>query len=831
MENHWARTCRTAKHLVELYQKSLKNESKGAEANFAYEHKDDDNPDGPEDHNNATHLDVDDFLPLTGDLFTARFADCHFDELEFPALGGGTKQLDNQSKISWSELSLSHLDPRAKECELEVQRIIHLQGLANQLPDTFTDPKRVTKSHVPAANAPIKIDVPEGQNYTSNESRARLKRGRPLGSKDKNPRKKKGANNQDGHIVVNETPRESPEETLDMLVPEEPQVPENEEISINYNMSRKVWNRDKTDVDDTFAYNVALNAMFEKARRNSRHGAPWLKACVSCHVMLEARHREDQEPKSVDECMHRKDWPKWKDAMQTKLNSLTKREVFGPVVRTPEGVKPVGYKWVFVRKRNEKNEIVRYKARLVAQGFSQRPEIDYEETYSPVVDATTFRYLISLVIQEGIDMRLMDVVTAYLYGSLDTDIYMKLPEGLKLPESCKVSSREHCSIKLNKSLYGLKQSGRMWYNRLSEYLLKEGYKNDSICPCIFIKRSGPEYVIIAVYVDDLNIVGTPGELPRAIECLKRGFEMKDLGKTKFCLGLQIEHLKDGILVHQETYIEKVLKRFYMDKSHPLSTPMVVRSLDVEKDHFRPPTDDEDILGPEVPYLSVIGALMFLAGHTRPDISFSLNLLARYSSCPTKRHWNGVKQIFRYLQGTKDLGLYFSNPSKGSLYGFADAGYLSDPHTGRSQTGYVFTMGGTAILWRSTKQTMTATSSNHAEILAIHEASRECVWLRNVIQHIHGSCGIITDKELPTVLYEDNAACIAQLKERYIKGDRTKHILPKFFFTHDLQKSGDISVQQVRSCENLADLFTKSLPNSTFQRLVRDIGMRRLKELK
>ncbi|KAI3706445.1 hypothetical protein L6452_24194 [Arctium lappa] len=370
----------------------------------------------------------------------------------------------------------------------------------------------------------------------------------------------------------------------------------------------------------------------------------------------------------------------------------------------------------------------------------------------------------------------------------------------------------------------------MWYNRLSEYLLKEGYKNDSICPCIFIKRSGPEYVIIAVYVDDLNIIGTPGELPRAIEYLKKGFEMKDLGKTKFCLGLQIEHLKGGILVHQETYIE-VLKRFYMDKSHPMSTPMVVRSLDVEKDPFRPPTDNEDILDPEVPYPSAIGALMFLAGHTRPDISFSLNLLARYSSCPTKRHWNGIKQIFRYIQGTKDLGLYFANPSKTGLIGFADAGYLSDPHTGRSQTGYVFTVGGTTISWRSRKQTIAATSSNHAEILAIHEASRECVWLRNVIQHIRGSCGIILDKELPTVLYEDNAACIAQLKEGYIKGDETKHILPKFFFTHDLQKSGDISVQQVRSCENLADLFTKSLPNSTFQRLVHDIGMRRLKELK
>jgi len=125
---------------------------------------------------------------------------------------------------------------------------------------------------------------------------------------------------------------------------------------------------------------------------------------------------------------------------------------------------------------------------IVAQGFSQRLVIDYEETYSPVVDTATFRYLISLVVQEGIDMRLMDVVTTYLYGSLDTDIYMKLPTRFKLPKSCKSSSREYFSIKLNKSLYGLKQSGRMWYNRLSDYLLKEGYKNDSVCPYIFIKR-------------------------------------------------------------------------------------------------------------------------------------------------------------------------------------------------------------------------------------------------------------------------------------------------------------------------------------------------------
>ena len=186
-------------------------------------------------------------------------------------------------------------------------------------------------------------------------------------------------------------------------------------------------------------------------------------------------------------------------------------------------------------------------------------------------------------------------------------------------------------------------------------------------------------------------------------------------------------------------------------------------------------------------------LLIIQNH---EISISINLLVRYSSSPTRRHWNGVKHILRYLRG-----------------------YLSDPHNGRSQTGYLFTCGGTAISWRSVKQTIAATSSNHAELLALHEASRECVWLRSLIQHIQNTCGLSSGKLNTMTIYEDNTACIAQLKDGYIKGDRTKHISPKFFFTHDLQKNGDINIQQIRSCDNLADLFTKSLPSSTFNQLV------------
>jgi hypothetical protein len=164
----------------------------------------------------------------------------------------------------------------------------------------------------------------------------------------------------------------------------------------------------------------------------------------------------------------------------------------------------------------------------------------------------------------------------------------------------------------------------------------------------------------------------------------------------------------------------------MEKAHPLSTPMVVQSLDVKKDPLRPREDDEEILGPEEPYLSVIGALMYLANCTQPDIAFLVNLLARYSSTPTQRHWNGVKHVLHYLRGTTDMRLFYSKGSNSQLVEYADAGFLSDPHKDRSQTGYLFTCGNTIISWRSVKQTLVTTSSNHSKIIAIHEASQECI---------------------------------------------------------------------------------------------------------
>ena len=146
----------------------------------------------------------------------------------------------------------------------------------------------------------------------------------------------------------------------------------------------------------------------------------------------------------------------------------------------------------------------------------------------------------------------------------------------------------------------------------------------------------------------MNIIGIAEDIEEAMAYLKKEFEMKDLGKTKFYLGLQLEHLPKGIFVHQSTYTKRVHEKFNMGKCHPLKTPMVVRS---DKYPFRSKVDDEEVLGCEVPYLSSIGALMYLANYTRPNTAFVVNLLARYSAAPTKRHWVGMKTILRYLKGT------------------------------------------------------------------------------------------------------------------------------------------------------------------------------------
>jgi hypothetical protein len=258
----------------------------------------------------------------------------------------------------------------------------------------------------------------------------------------------------------------------------------------------------------------------------------------------------------------------------------------------------------------------------------------------------------------------MDVVTAYLYGSLDSDIYLKVSDGISMLNT-HANHNMYC-VKLVKSLYGLKQSGRMWYNQLKEFLLNKGYSNNDDCPCVFIRKFTTGFCIISVYMDDLNIIGHIKDIDEARGHLKTEFEVKYLGRIKFCLGLQLEHLPTGILIHQSVYVQKILKKFNMDKVYSARTHMIVHALEKDTDPFKLKEEGEEVLGQEYPYLSAIGALMYLANNMRPDIAFIVNCLARHNAAPTLHHWNGKDQYSK-------------------LIGYADIGYLSDPLNDRSQT--------------------------------------------------------------------------------------------------------------------------------------------------
>lgn len=306
--------------------------------------------------------------------------------------------------------------------------------------------------------------------------------------------------------------------------------------------------------------------------------------------------------------------------------------------------------------------------------------------------------------------------------------------------------------------------------------------------------------------------------------------LSGLGRTSFCIGLQLEHLSDGsIFLHQTSYTQKLLVSFHMSQANPLAAPMIGRSKS-QDDPYQPCEEEEEEYEDKKRYLTAVGALLYLATNTRPDISFAVSVLARHSQRPAKRHWNGVKHLFKYLRGTEDLGLHFTKSGNTEIIGYADAGFKSDETNGKSQTGYIFIKNGAPISWKSVKQTVTATSTNHAELLALHEATREAVWLRTIHKIISSQCGF-TEEGKPTIIFEDNAACVSQVNAGFIKADRTKHISPQIFgFTQDLIQAKEIEISKVESAHNVADMLTKALPAYIHKRLVQEAGMRQLRDL-
>ncbi|KAK0581318.1 hypothetical protein LWI29_012417 [Acer saccharum] len=392
-----------------------------------------------------------------------------------------------------------------------------------------------------------------------------------------------------------------------------------------------------------------------------RHQPAYLKDYVALAIAPTSHSPHLAEPKTFKSAL--KD-SRWIEAMQEEIKALHDNNTWALVSR-PSNVNVVGSKWVFRIKYKENGSVDRFKARLVAQGFTQVSGVDYDETFSPVVKATTICLVIALSLSHNWSMRQLDVKNAFLHGHLKETVYMEQPLGF-----VDQSIPDHVCL-LKKSLYGLKQAPRAWFDRLSQFLLHLGFTCSKADPSLFVYRSSTITVLLLIYVDDILVIGNnDGFISKLIDQLSTEFAIKDLGALRYFLGIEIKPFPGGIFLSQQKYIHDLLQRTQMLQSTQIATPMVL------KDSFT--KSDNEPVDPFI-FRSIVGALQYLT-FTRPDIAHAVNRVCQFFSNPTQAHLKAAKRILRYLKGTQSFGLRYLSNSSTSLYGFSDADWAGCPTT-------------------------------------------------------------------------------------------------------------------------------------------------------
>ena len=511
-----------------------------------------------------------------------------------------------------------------------------------------------------------------------------------------------------------------------------------------------------------------------------------------------------QEPKSIQEALSSPQKENWRRALDEEMTSLCKKETW-EYVELPEGRETIGCKWVFKVKCKSDGEIDRFKARLVAKGYAQQYGIDYEETFSPVVRFSSIRSLLAFAVQKNMYVHQMDVVTAFLNGELDEDIYMDQPEGYEL------AGNEHLVCKLKRSLYGLKQAPRCWNKVLTEFLESRGFRQSTADPCIYVKNDS-SLVIIAIYVDDLILIAeSVEELNNTKKSLEAQFEMKDMGNINFCLGVSIRQSEDRneIWMHQKTYIKDMLVKYELHNAKVVSTPADLNVKLMKDDGVSKKVDP-------LKYQSMVGSLLYLAIATRPDIAYAVAIVSRFNSEPTEAHLTAVKRIFRYVKGTIDYALKYGK-NENDLVGYSDADWAGDQESRRSTSGNLFILSNGAVSWLSKRQSTVSLSTTEAEYVSLSSAAQEAIWLRRLLAELG-----LNELE-PTTIREDNQGAIAIAKNP-VSHSRTKHIDIKYHFIRDVVINKTVVLEYCGTEDMLADILTKALCKERFELLRKGLGI-------
>lgn len=504
-----------------------------------------------------------------------------------------------------------------------------------------------------------------------------------------------------------------------------------------------------------------------------------------------------EAPITVEEAMSRPDADRWKEAMQEELTSLHEHNTWD-LVECPLGVKPVPCRWVFTLVKGQDGFVQRYKARLVAKGYAQREGIDYGEVFAPVSTSTTLRSLLAVVAARDLELEQVDIKTAFLNGELEEDVWMVQPPGFEQPGLV---------CKLNKSLYGLKQAPRAWHERLKAELASIGAQPSRADPCLYILRQEEEVSYILVYVDDCLIASSSRELIGVVKAkLQSVFTVHDLGQAHVFLGVVIERDRENriLKISQRRMALDVVERFGMAEARVQPQPMR------EKTELRQ-GEGERV---EAPYAQLVGSLLYLAGATRPDLAFVASALARFMSNPQVIHWKLAKDVLAYLAGTADLGIVYGGEA--GLCAWADADYAGDRDAYKSTAGFVFTFGGGAVSWKSKRQPTVALSTLEAEMQAACLATREVLWLRDLLWDLGVKVGTVE-------LACDSQAVIANIKHPVVSS-RAKHVGVVREFVYDHVVMRDVSFFYCPTAEMVADVFTKPLNASKLVPFRQAMGM-------
>ena len=502
-------------------------------------------------------------------------------------------------------------------------------------------------------------------------------------------------------------------------------------------------------------------------------------------------------PQTRREAKSGKYWKHFSDAEDDEINSFSELDVW-ELVEKPKGANVVGTKWVYDVKINPDGSINRYKARLVAQGFSQKEGIDFTETFAPTMHIKTLRLLLTIAARNNIVARVYDISTAFLHACLDEEVYVKQPPGHV------VKGKENYVYKLKKAMYGLKNAPKAFSDHFMNILSDAGFKQSTKDSCLWYLRRGDHFVYYLFHVDDILVVSNHDTLRNVcFNMLEKKLRIRDEGEVKKFLSIEIERRSDGSYsMSQSKYIERLAKRFCIDDmSRAVETPG-------QYGQKLLPVSDSEMTSDakQLPYQELVGGLLY-ACKTRPDIAYALSDVSRFMSKWSVTHYKAALRILRYLYTSKDRAIVIAADAPMQLHVYVDANYGDDRESDdsdskwKSQGGFLVFFSSSLVAWRSRRHKTRSLSSMESEYMEASEAAKEVLFFRVMLEELEYK------QDSPTIMYEDNKACI-QYSKNNTSHDRTKHIDIRAYHLRDCVRNGIIKLMHVDTSEQLADMLTK-----------------------